>query len=54
MRVVRSEKEIDEVMNKAAEAMDNGSKFFGMSYEDGVRETIEWLRGDSEESPMEE
>lgn len=49
----RSDEEIAELLNacdKQAEA--GGSKFRGMTYEDGVRAAIDWLLGDSDENPM--
>ena len=32
----------------------NDPKFFGMSYEDGVKAALEWVLGDCEEKPMDE
>lgn len=52
--IVRSEAEIDEVLNKASEAFDEGSKYPGMSYEDGIRAFAEWLFGDTNDNPFEE
>lgn len=44
--------EIDEVLNQAADAIDQGSRFGGMSYEEGVRAGIEWVTGQTDENPM--
>ena len=41
-------REIDDVEDWAAKAEASGrSNFPGMSYEEGVRATIEWFRGDA-------
>lgn len=49
----RTQEEIDQQNDKAAETEDN-SKYPGMSYEAGVRATLDWVTGQSEEQPMEE
>lgn len=54
MGVRRTQEEIDEVMNQAAEAMDQGTKWLGMSYEEGVHNALLWVIGDREDSPMED
>jgi hypothetical protein len=42
-----TESEIDDVLNQCMETADNGgSKFPGMSYEQGVQAALEWMRGD--------
>ncbi len=46
-------KEIDDVLNQAVEAMDAGTKWPGMSYEDGVEAAIRWMLGDGP-NPMED
>ena len=46
--------EIDEVLNQCAEAADSGeSKFWGMSYEQGVEAAIRWLT-EGDQNPMAE
>lgn len=51
--IVRTEDEMDEVRSQAEDQRATGStKWAGMSYEDGVAETIAWIVGDNEESPM--
>ena len=49
--IVRSKEEIDRVLDWAIEGQDQGSRFPGMSYEDGIRETIDWLTGYSDDAP---
>jgi hypothetical protein len=49
----RSEEELDAVLNEAYEIKNTiGTRWRGMSYEDGVIAAIEWMRGDRDESPM--
>ena len=51
----KTEAELDKALNEAYESKDeHGSKWPGMSYEDGVIATIEWIKGNSDEAPMEE
>jgi hypothetical protein len=50
----RTEEEVDELANLAFEIKDEiGSRYPGMSYEDGITNTIDWLRGHSD-NPLEE
>lgn len=40
----RTEKEIDELLNRCVEAEETGeSAYPGMSYEQGIKAAIEWL-----------
>lgn len=50
----RTTKEIDEQLNLTWEWEEEGSRFPGMSYEEGVRNAISWLIGDYDDPPMEE
>lgn len=53
--IVRSQEEIDDVLNKVSDQLDEGgSKFPGMSYEDGLRSMQAWLVGDSDDHPMDD
>lgn len=50
-----TDEQIDDVLNTAYEIKDSiGTKFRGMSYEDGVIATLSWIKGDYEENPFEE
>lgn len=53
-KLVRSETEIDNVYDSAMQANSNGSKFPGMTYEDGIIAMLEWLVGERDEEPMED
>lgn len=50
----RTNKEINEQLDRATEGINEGTKFHGMSYEDGVRAAIDWMLGNVEEKPMED
>jgi len=51
-----TETEIDEQANKAHEVIDDPDNrgFFGQTYEEGVANTIAWIRGHYDEAPMED
>lgn len=50
---MKTEEEIQEMCDKAADAAREPSKFRGMTYEEGVREALDWVLGNSEEdSPL--
>ena len=48
---IRSEEEIANVENWAVDGVDEGSHYPGMSYEQGIVDTLQWLRGDTEHAP---
>ncbi len=53
--VVRSDKEIEEVENRAAEAASEGrSAYPGMSYEEGIDAVMRWLYDMDADPPFEE
>ncbi len=46
---------VDKVLNAAhSQRNEGGSRFPGMSYEDGLIAAIEWLRGDTDDYPYPE
>lgn len=51
-KIVRQEGEIDELLNKCDDAEREGSKFRGMSYEQGITAAIRWLTETDEEYTM--
>lgn len=53
MRIVRTQEEVDQVLNWASEGIDGGSKYPGMSYEEGVRAAVDWLTGFTDDRPDE-
>ena len=52
--IYRNDDEIDEVVGKCADAMNEGSKYPGLSYEEGVLAMLYWLTGASGDNPMED
>lgn len=54
MAITRTETEINEQLDKAQEGVENGSKYSGMSYEEGVKYALEWVTGQSDDKPMED
>ena len=43
-QIVKEDDEINDLLNAIAETQDSvGTKFSGMSYEDGIEATIKWL-----------
>lgn len=55
MSNMRDIKEIEDAAERASEmqsnAEQNGSKYPGMKYEDGLREAFDWITGNSDEDP---
>lgn len=49
---MRPQAEIDEQMNKANDGVNDGSKWPGMSYEEGVEAALMWVCGLSDDEPM--
>jgi len=55
MEVIRTDQEIYQLLNQCAEAEEmSTTKFPGMSYEQGIKEAIEWLSGDSNTYPLDD
>jgi hypothetical protein len=50
----RGDAEIDDVMNKAAEVHENGTRWPGQSYEEGVENALRWVFGATDDNPMED
>ncbi len=50
-RIVRTDEEVNRVLNWAAEGEDNGTHFKGMSYEQGIKAMYDWLIGMIDEAP---
>jgi hypothetical protein len=51
---MRPQAEVDEQLNLAVEGVNNGSRWPGMSYEQGVEAALEWATGQTEDKPTEE
>lgn len=51
----RSQEEIDDLMNRLQESIDEGrSRYPGMTYEQGIEAAIRWLEEEHMENPMED
>lgn len=53
---MRDETEVQKMADKAASAANHGTKYPGMSYEEGLREALDWVLDESipeDESPLE-
>ena len=53
--IKRTDEEIDNLMNRVGDQVNKGgSKYPGMTYEDGLREMLDWLTADEPEAdPLE-
>lgn len=52
--IKRTDAEIDEQLNKAADGINDGSKYPGMSYEDGIQQFWLWVTGVTNDPPFED
>jgi hypothetical protein len=51
----RTNEEIDDVLNRCNEKVDEGgSRFFGMTYEQGIVAGIDWLLGNTDDHPYDD
>jgi hypothetical protein len=53
-QVVPSDTEIDDVVSKAFDGIQEGSNVPFLSYEEGVVAALDWVFGDTDINPMEE
>lgn len=51
---MRSEPAIEGQIAKAFEGVTGGSRWPGMSYEEGVREALDWVLENTEDAPMDQ
>lgn len=50
--IARTDDEINDLRNDVAERIDQGgSRYPGMSYENGIDEVLSWLFGENEDHP---
>lgn len=50
--IKRTDAEIDEQLNKAADGINDGSQYPGMSYEDGIQQFWLWVTGETNDPPL--
>ena len=48
---VRSEEEISRVINWCHEGRKQGTRYRGMTYEEGVMAALDWITGDIDDAP---
>ena len=54
-QVTRSDDEINDLRNAVGDRIDEGgSRFSGMSYEQGIDEVLRWLFGESDDHPYDD
>ena len=46
--------EIFEQIDKASELIEQDGKYFGMTYEQGIKDALEWVSGYVENKPIED
>jgi hypothetical protein len=51
MEITQTKEELFRVLDWAQETQNGQSRFPGLSYEDGIVYTLDWILGRSEESP---
>lgn len=51
-QIVRTDAEINEQLNIAADGINEGSKYPGMSYEDGIQQFWLWVTGETNENHL--
>lgn len=53
--IERTDKEIEALIEKCQKFIDRGSsRYPGMMYEQGIRDAIDWLTDEDQETPMED
>lgn len=53
-KIKRSDTEIDEVLNQAWDYIEAGSRYPGMTYEEGVIAVVDWLFEETVDPPFED
>ena len=53
MKVVRTKEEIERLEEWVWEGLEEGTHYSGMYYEEGIRNTLNWLFGATEKNPAE-
>lgn len=54
MKIVRTEAEVKRVVDWAMEGIQQGTRYAGMSYEQGIQDMCDWLTGHSDHAPDED
>ena len=51
MNIERTEQEIEDVIEWARQGIQQGTRYAGQSYEQGIEDTLRWITGDTDERP---
>jgi hypothetical protein len=54
MEIIRTPDEINDVLNEAADGENEGTRYPGMSYENGINNFYNWLVGNTDDPVFEE
>ena len=54
MKIERTPKEVEALLDEAIERASQRTKYPGMTYEEGVLATLDWLFGRNDDSPLED
>jgi hypothetical protein len=53
--IKRTTKQIDDLISKCwDQENEGGSKYPGMTFEQGIKEAIDWITGNQDETPLED
>jgi len=52
--IVRTDEEIEDLARRAAERSHQPTRWPGQTYEQGVRDALDWLTGDNDEDPIDQ
>ncbi len=52
--IVKTDEEIAKLYDEATLALEDGSKYPGMTYEEGIIDAIDWITGELEGNPLED
>ena len=51
--MIKDESEVEDACNRAVNHANKTPRYPGMSYDEGLRDALEWVLGDAEEDPTE-
>ncbi len=54
MILERTKEEVNNQIDLASDSINEGGKYLGMCYEEGVKNALEWATGQVDEEPMED
>ena len=52
--IVKTDEEITKLYDEASRALEQYSKYPGMTYEEGLMDAIDWITGELEGDPLED